>query len=521
MPLLPLTRFRIRCKTAPQEIGGESRLRLREIGGEHRRRLWRKTTLQAASLWAEAVGDSSDEENEAAAKVKDRGRCGQFVWPCPRRYAANVLDRKKQKWLIPEDLSKPEVGAIFQEVCFDLDHGSNLQNLHVFDEPHKKYCRVSGVRARHKHLIFKMREPFAHVRMQKELAKRGVHGHFSFNLIGYGSYLRYCLMHSAKKLPADLDRDPWSWPDVPISSLLELCTNSSPQMDARNGQAGMRGRKRKLMTFSEVTDAFVEKQVKTEKQAWELAKSRKLAGDDTLYNTLGDARCVASLVSKVRRAWDCEAMSSGTLHCQPDFNLSAFVALGSINMALSRWILGEWKTKALILSGDGGLGKTELACAMVHAVAPCKAFHFLNKIDRLRDVVFSPGEGLVIDETFLANLEIDDAKGLLDIVKHRDIACRNKDGHIPRGTPRVFTTNWSWDEYWPREAFSTRHQTAIRRRVTWVDISQDLRRAPAVGSGASITRSDPGIGGNNSPAEPLSDFDEPDVFGFGGSMNDH
>ena len=33
--------------------------------------------------------------------------------------------------------------------------------------------------------------------------------------------------------------------------------------------------------------------------SWELAKRRKLAGDDTLYNTLGDARCVASLVAKM------------------------------------------------------------------------------------------------------------------------------------------------------------------------------------------------------------------------------
>ena len=290
-------------------------------------------------------------------------------------------------------------------------------------------------------------------------------------------------------------------------------------MDARNGQAGMRGRKRKLMTFSEVTDAFVEKHVKTEKEAWEMAKSRKLAGDDTLFNTLGDARCVASLVAKVRRAWDCEAMSSGTLYSQPDFSLSSFKPLGSINMALSRWILGEWKTKALILSGDGGLGKTELACAMVHAVATSKAFHFLNKIDRLRDVMFSPGEGLVIDETYLANMHIDDAKGLLDVVKNRDIACRNKDGHIPRGTPRIFTTNWSWDDYWPREAFSTRHQTAIRRRVIWVDVAQDLKRVPVVGPLASIARSDPGVVGN-SPAGAVSDADEPDVFGFGGSMDD-
>ena len=378
---------------------------------------------------------------------------------------------------------------------------------------------MSGIRERHKHVIFKMGEPFAHVRMQKELAKRGVHGHFSFNLIGYAAYLRYCLLPSGKKLLADLDRNPWSWPSVPSASLLALCEKPSPQMDVRNGESGVRGRKRKLMTFSEVTDAFVEGLVKTEKQAWELAKSRKLAGDDTLYNTLGDARCVASLVAKVRRAWDCERMASGTLQTRPDFCLGAFVALGSVDVALLKWLKGEWAARTLIFSGNGGLGKTELACAMAHAVAPCKAYHFLNKIDRLRDVVFSPGEALVVDEALLAFMEIDDVKGLIDLSKQRDVTCRNRDGHIPRGTPRIFSTNWSWEEFWPREAFSVRHLSAIKRRVTWVDVTTDLRRfAPPAGD-ASSERSNQGTTADNVRCtEGPSDFDEPDVFGLGDSM---
>ena len=55
-------------------------------------------------------------------------------------------------------------------------------------------------------------------------------------------------------------------------------------MEARNGQPG---KKRELRTFSEITDAFVEHYVQTCKDAWQLAKARKISGDETLWNTLG------------------------------------------------------------------------------------------------------------------------------------------------------------------------------------------------------------------------------------------
>ena len=148
-------------------------------------------------------------------------------------------------------------------------------------------------------MVFKVKCAFAHLRFQKELAARGVYGHFSFNLVGYVAYLRYCMCESAKKLLADTDQDPWSWPPVAPAQLLALCKQPTPDMDARND--GAKVCKRKLMTFSEVSDAFVEASVQTEKEAWVLAKTRKVAGDDTLFNTLGAAPCVGSLVTRVRR----------------------------------------------------------------------------------------------------------------------------------------------------------------------------------------------------------------------------
>ena len=158
--------------------------------------------------------------------------------------------------------------------------------------------------------------------MQKALAAKGVHGHFSFNLCGYVKYLQYCLVPSAKKLQADIDVNPWSFPSIKPSSLLALCEKLSPQMQARNGGTG--GRKRKFMTFSEVADAFVEGSVLTEQGAWILAKTRKLIGDDTLWNTLGTSPDVQKLVAKVCQAWNCESMTSGTLCTRMGSGISMF-----------------------------------------------------------------------------------------------------------------------------------------------------------------------------------------------------
>ena len=64
---------------------------------------------------------------------------------------------------------------------------------------------------------------------------------------------------------------------------------------------------------------------------------------------------------------------------------------------------------------------------------------------------------------------------VLGVEKGADVACRNRDGYIPRGTPRIFSTNWPWDLFWPREAQSPGHSRAIRRRILWVHVQADLR----------------------------------------------
>ena len=83
--------------------------------------------------------------------------------------------------------------------------------------------------------------------------------------------------------------------------------------------------------------------------------------------------------------------------------------------------------------------------------------------------------------------DIDDAKALVDGKKLRDVSCRNRDGTIPQGTARIFTTNWSWWDFWPAEASLPAHAVPIDRRVEWVEVTGDLRAGfapPALGPDA-------------------------------------
>lgn len=258
-------------------------------------------------------------------------------------------------------MSKAELGLLFKSVLTTCGQRPNLAKVNVFDEPHKRYNPATQARERHKHIIFKMLASFAHLRVQRQLALHGVHGKFSFNLVGYVEYLRYCMMPSAKKLHADLDLSPWSWPSISSDALLALRDKQSPQMAVRNGggrakEAGGPGRKCKLMTFSEISDAFVEGRMRTERDAWKLAKTREVAGDDTLYSSLGTAQSVAALVTRVRQAWQPECMSQGSLMTEPDFPLSSFVPLAVADGQLAGWVRGGWREQVLIMRWWRGSG---------------------------------------------------------------------------------------------------------------------------------------------------------------------
>ena len=169
-------------------------------------------------------------------------------------------------------------------------------------------------------------------------------------------------------------------------------------------------------------------------------------------------------------------MSPGTLVTTPKYLLGSFVPVGEVDMRLLDWMRHAHRDITLILYGLGGLGKTKFACAVMHAICRSKSFHFINKVDRVRDILIAADEGLVVDEVCLAGRDIDDVKALLDLEETRDVTCRNKDGTIPARTPRILCTNWSWGALWPRETFNPEHTDAITRRILWVEIKKDIRR---------------------------------------------
>ena len=138
------------------------------------------------TLMSQAEGASSGSEEECEAAQTARGMCGQFVWPCPREYPTDAATRKSKKWLIPADLSKEDFGLLFKGVWVRFGQGPNMERIHVLEEPHEKYSKLTGLRERHKHLIFKMRSTFAHTGLNKALASQGVYVRFSFSLVGYG-----------------------------------------------------------------------------------------------------------------------------------------------------------------------------------------------------------------------------------------------------------------------------------------------------------------------------------------------
>ena len=93
----------------------------------------------------------------------------------------------------------------------------------------------------------------------------------------------------------------------------------------------------------------------------------------------------------------------------------------------------------------------------------------MNRLDRIRDVRFDPSQGLVIDEAFLGDRSIDDAKNVVDLSKTQDIVARNK-------TPRILSTNSLRDQFWPKEVRKIQHHEAINRRVLWIEFPADIRQ---------------------------------------------
>jgi len=443
-----------------------------------------------------SMNSGSDSDLPEGAAPKSRGMVCMFTWPCPREYPSELAARRKSCFLKPEDVSKPELLAIFKEA---LRHHQLLGDLLLWvavSEKHKRYNKASLTREMHYHVVMKLRSTFAHAKLKETLARKGIRGEFTFQLVGLAANLMYILRSSSRKPPHEIDPSPEIWPP---STKLESLMNISPQQAARNNMevdSKKPQKQRTRLTGSEVTDLFVEHSIVSTKGAWQLAKRLKIDGQPQLWETLFAVPSVAQLMAKFLEAWH-ERPASGTLLTTCEFPLSSFF----VPRECEQWLQADHQTKTLIIHGLPKRGKTELACALMLRVRP-GGYHFLNTTDDLRRVEVAADEGLVIDETLFRDHSPNDCKSWCDLKKQRFTQARNSNGRIPQGTPRIFTTNYSWQEFWPPGLLAPDQIESIQRRVLWLSCSSDLRKlAPAIAAHASGDQSRDGASSSGAPSE--------------------
>jgi len=76
-------------------------------------------------------------------------------------------------------------------------------------------------------------------------------------------------------LVSDIDQDPWIWPSsLTKQKVINMMKAMPKDQQAKNGLTTHSSRKRKMLTFSEVTDIVVEERVRSEPHLWAVAKRK-------------------------------------------------------------------------------------------------------------------------------------------------------------------------------------------------------------------------------------------------------
>lgn len=316
----------------------------------------------------------------------------------------------------------------------------------VCTEPHSKWAPGGQEREVHHHVILRMTSTFAHARLNNDLSKMGAKGWFSFSRVGFPAYLAYVLVPSAKKLLKDLDAAPHFWPpsfgyedamrlikSVPLSHVARS-PNGAFHEQVQADLANRPPKKRKTLDFSEFTDYIVENRVRTEAQVWKLAAKLKTQGEVCLWNYL-ESKNVQATLNKALKGWHADSIAPSMFEVGSKFSLEDFL----LPPLVEEWLNHFLYSKTLVLSGRGGLGKTELACSLLASVGD-GSYYFLGKLDTVKSLSWSGKESLLVDDLTLAGLHIDDAKSWCDNTKVRYAACRHEDGYLPPGA-RIFSTN--------------------------------------------------------------------------------
>lgn len=120
------------------------------------------------------------------------------------------------------------------------------------------------------------------------------------------------------------------------------------------------------------------------------------------------------------------------------------------------------KSKTLILSGSTGTGKTQFAKAIFSGGAL-----FVRHIDKLKEL--ADENGIIFDDMCFKHWPRESCIHLVDIEEEAQINVKHSMVSIPRGMPRIITTNLNFEELFPEDTHG-----AIARRVQWVNIYENL-----------------------------------------------
>ena len=442
-----------------------------------------KTSLESLKQAALATneGEMTDDDGETPASAAVRGRAALVTASCPRTYPKDLALRKRQNNMISEDYTTEAFLSHFRRV-FDANTAQRLKKASCHDEPHKRMKPDRQRRERRKHIAMQTSGNFGHKRVAEAFYRAtGVRISFSFKHESFPGYVSY-LMTPGKKAKSDLDLKPAKYPpDLDLEAELRLFHGD----DADSS----RGKKRKSLSFDDVSNVIMEGigegPLCSAKELEAAARHLKSEGNVELWNYLGSFKTVADVRSLVAKVWRMSGKLNHHLFHSTSRRQLADFDFG--HLALVReWLEGGWETHTLVLSGDGGLGKTSLAAALVLQVCP-SGFWFLDDPDDLREIdgEIQEGQGLVVDEVTLAGLPANQVKKLFDLELARRITCRHFNGFIPAGCPRIYCTNSDEKGFYPQ--FKCRADgTGVRRRVLFETVERDLRRgASAAGTAAS------------------------------------
>ena len=420
--------------------------------------------------WLVNEGDSSDDEEEAPAHQSLRGTSSLVTASCPRQYPAALEVRRAKGLMIPEDFTKDDfllkLRRVIAKYCTQ-----KVVKASCHSEPHKRFKPSCKKRERHYHVALLMSGNFAHQKIANAFQKEhGIRISFSFKLKRFVGNLQY-LMVAAKKPSTDLDLEPATYPPK-LDVKKEL-------KDAKlDGQPASEGRKRKRLTFDEVSNVVIEGigdgPLRTVKALEQAAKKLKYQGSVELWNYLGTLKNCSETNQLLTKIWRLQGdVAHPFFHTEAPYALEEF-DIGCLSQ-VKEWLDGKHKTHVLVLSGDGGIGKTSLAEALLARVS-AEGYWFVDDPDDFRELEgqLSEGEGILVDEIKLATYPVDQIKKLFDLEKARRIKCRHFNATIPRMCARIFTTNSTFATFYPKIENTFDH-TGVMRRQLFQSLLGDVR----------------------------------------------